>query len=589
MAGLIPQTFIDQLLDRVDIVDLIDSFVPLKKAGNNYKACCPFHGEKTPSFTVSQDKQFYHCFGCGAHGTAISFLMEYDHQEFRDAVKSLAQQVGMEIPNDGDHQQKPSAPKDGIDLYDLLSKVSHYYEQLLKSHPQATAAKDYLQARGLTGKIAKRYQLGFAPDAWDTVLKHFGSNAKTQEALMQVGLLSKNEKGRIYDRFRHRIIFPIQDYRGRMVGFGGRVMDDGEPKYLNSPETPVFHKGSELYGLYQAKGEIRKLNIALAVEGYMDVIALAQYDINVAVAALGTALTPSHLERLFRFTPKIIISFDGDRAGKKAAWRAMENSLSLLQDGRQVNFLFLPEGEDPDSMVRKIGKDAFMQLVQDAQPLSDFLLGSLQQEANLQTLEGRAKLANDSKAYVNKLPNGMLKTLLLEQITKITQIDTQVLNQNIVEPDKPAARPLRPVINTRNTRPMVKSKIRFAISLILQNPGLSRIAGDLNSFKESNEAGNILFAEIVETIRSHSGLNTASLIERFRSHAHFDALIKLSMAEVLESNEEVEPMFVSLIKDLNQELVNSKNQSEIDSLLQKDLSELTSQEKEKIKNHTFKT
>ena len=411
MAGRIPQHFIDQLLDRVDIVDLIDGFVPLKKAGANYKACCPFHSEKTPSFTVSQDKQFYHCFGCGANGTAITFLMEHNHQEFREAIETLAQQAGMEIPEEATSQNKSSQTKtkDGVDLYQLTQQVSTFYEQQLKLHPHAETAKIYLKDRGLTGEIAKRFHIGFAPDAWDTVMTQFGKDDKTIASLLQAGLLTKNEdKNRVYDKFRNRIMFPIEDYRGRLVGFGGRVMDNGEPKYLNSPETPIFHKGAELYGFYSARGEIRNQNLAIAVEGYMDVIALAQFDINIAVAALGTALTNTHLQRLFRITPNIAICFDGDRAGRQAAWRAMENALPLMEDGRSVKFLFLPQGEDPDSMVRQQGKEHFMSLLNDAIPLTDFLIDSLKSECNLDTLEGRAKLANECKPYIGKLPNGCL-------------------------------------------------------------------------------------------------------------------------------------------------------------------------------------
>lgn len=585
MAGLIPQEFIDQLLDRIDIVDLIDGFVPLKKAGANYKACCPFHGEKTPSFTVSRDKQFYHCFGCGAHGTAITFLMEHNNMEFRDAVQTMAQQAGMEIPEQGVSSNKKKSA-DGIDLYQLLTKVSQHYEQALKSHPQADAAKQYLQARGLTGAVAKQFQLGFAPDAWDTILDAFGKEKKSQAALHQAGLLSKNEKGRIYDRFRNRIMFPISDYRGRLVGFGGRVMGDGEPKYLNSPETPIFHKGSELYGLFQAKGDIRKHNLAIVVEGYMDVIALAQYDIKTAVAALGTALTPAHLERLFRFTPKVVICFDGDRAGKQAAWRALENALPLMQDGRQVNFLFLPEGEDPDSMVRKVGKDTFLRQIDQAQSLTDFLLQSLQQQSDLNTLEGRAKLASDSKAYVNKLPAGMLKNLLLEQITAITQIDATVLNQSIVAREAPKQAKNKPLAQSTNN-PIPLTKIRRAMALLLQNPSFNRIAGDTQLFVDNGKTGELLFAELIAILRQHQGLNTASLLERYRQHTHFNALQKLATIELYESKEEQEALFVALVKDIHDELHNASASGQIESLLQKNPADLTEEEKALLKSHRF--
>jgi len=525
MAGRIPQFFIDQLLDRVDIVDLIDGFVPLKKAGANYKACCPFHNEKSPSFTVSPDKQFYHCFGCGANGTAITFLMEHNHQEFRDAIETLAQQAGMEIPEEATSGAKPppTKTKDGIDLYELTKKAAEYYEQQLKTHPDAASAKEYLKNRGLTGQVAKKFQLGFAPDAWDTMLNEFGGNEKEREALLQVGLLTNNEeKKRIYDKFRHRIMFPITDYRGRLVGFGGRVMDSGEPKYLNSPETPIFHKGAELYGFFQAKGDIRQQNIVIAVEGYMDVIALAQFDINIAVAALGTALTSTHLQRLFRTTANIVVCFDGDRAGRQAAWRAMENALPLLQDGRNIKFLFLPQGEDPDSMVRKIGKEEFMDLAHNAMPLSEFLIDNLKQECDLSSLEGRAKLANDCKAYIQKLPNGMLKTLLMERVGKITNIQAEALNQSIETPNasqQPKQRQAQKP--TRDSQQL--SIIRRAISLLLQNPKLARTTGETDSFVEQNLPGHSLFVELIKSVTQNSGLNTASLLERFRENSHFSS------------------------------------------------------------------
>ena len=531
MAGRIPQYFIDQLLERIDIVDLIDGFVPLKKAGTNYKACCPFHGEKTPSFTVSPDKQFYHCFGCGANGTAITFLMEHNHQEFRDAIETLAQQAGMQIPEEAQTTNHSTNIKseNGIDLYQLSKTVSEFYELQLKQHPQAENAKTYLKKRGLTGEVAKRFQIGYAPDAWDTVLKQFGTDKKQQAALLQAGLLTKNEeKNRIYDKFRNRIMFPIEDYRGRLVGFGGRVMDQGEPKYLNSPETPIFHKGSELYGFYTARGEIKNNNLVIAVEGYMDVIALAQFEINIAVAALGTALTTTHLQRLFRTTSNIAICFDGDRAGRQAAWRAMENALPLMQDGRSIKFLFLPQGEDPDSMVRQHGKAEFMRLIDDAIPLTDFLIDSLKADCKLETLEGRAKLANECKPYISKLPNGILKKLIMERLSKITEIQAETLNQEITTRQTNSPRQQRPAIQRGSNAPQF-SLISRAISLVLQNPKIARTTGDIQPFIDSKLPGYDLFAEIVHQITHNSGLNTASLIERFRENKHINTLEKLAI------------------------------------------------------------
>jgi len=391
MAGRIPQHFIDQLLNRIDIVDLIDGYVPLKKAGANYKACCPFHNEKSPSFTVSPSKQFYHCFGCGANGTAISFLMEYDHMEFREAIESLASSAGMEIPEESQGLKPKQAVSEGIDLYQLMNQVNEFYQNQLRQHPAKQEAIDYLQKRELSGKTAKRFGIGFAPEGWNNLMSTLGVSAPAQKALLDTGMLTQNEKKRTYDRFRHRIMFPIHDHRGRVVGFGGRVLEQaepqpGNPKYLNSPETPIFHKGSELYGLFAARGGIKEADGVLVVEGYMDVVALAEAGINNAVATLGTATTAMHLQRLFRHTPNITFSFDGDRAGRAAAWKALETSLPSLQDGFQVSFLFLPDGEDPDTMVKKVGKQGFEKLIETATPLPDFLIDTLQQQAWLNWL-----------------------------------------------------------------------------------------------------------------------------------------------------------------------------------------------------------
>ena len=350
MAGQIPPQFIDELLSRVDIVDIIDARVPLKKAGKNLHACCPFHNEKTPSFTVSPDKQFYHCFGCGAHGTAIGFLMEYDQLSFPESIQELADTVGMQVPVTQQAALTPARQN----LYDLMDKVSRYYVHQLQNHPQRQAFQGYIQQRGLSAETVAAFDIGMAPDGWDNVLRTFGNNQQSQDQLFEAGMLIKNDKGRTYDRFRDRLMFPIRDRRGRVIAFGGRVIDaDGTPKYLNSPETPIFHKGQELYGLYQARKANRRLERILIVEGYMDVIALAQFGINNAVATLGTATTSEHLRQLIRSAPEIIFCFDGDRAGKEAAWRAAENAMPILGGNFELKFIFLPEGQDPDTMIRE--------------------------------------------------------------------------------------------------------------------------------------------------------------------------------------------------------------------------------------------
>ncbi|MEO0369271.1 MAG: DNA primase, partial [Pseudomonadota bacterium] len=443
MAGRIPQYFIDQLLNRTDLVDLIDGYVPLKKAGNNYKACCPFHNEKTPSFTVSPQKQFYHCFGCGQSGTAISFLMEYDHLEFREAIEKLASAAGLEIPEEAQGQQIPAPKTEGVDLYELMNEVNTFYQQQLRHHATKAAAVDYLLQRGLSGVIAKRFGLGFAPEGWDNLMSALGKSAPKQKALMTTGMLTSNDKGRTYDRFRARIMFPIEDHRGRVVGFGGRVLDQGEPKYLNSPETPIFHKGSELYGLYAARGAIKETGCVLIVEGYMDVVALAEAGIDHAVATLGTATTPMHLQRLFRHSENLVFAFDGDRAGRAAAWKALETCLPTMEDGRTVSFMFLPDGEDPDSMVKKVGTESFNKLIDHATPITDFLVNHLAEQADLTRLDGRAKMAKLAKPLITKLPRGILRQLVIESVAKLVNTSPSEL---IEQPAKSTQK-----INSRNT------------------------------------------------------------------------------------------------------------------------------------------
>jgi DNA primase len=413
---MIPQSFIQDLLSRVDIVDVVDRHVKLKRAGANYVACCPFHSEKTPSFTVSAPKQFYHCFGCGAHGTALGFLMEYSGLGFIDAVKELAQSVGMTVPEMRSEpvQRKADA---GDDLHGVLLKAAHFYRAQLK---EAAHAIDYLKRRGLSGEIAKRFGIGYAPAGWQGLGAVFPDyNAK---ALVAAGLVKVNEENRRYDVFRDRIIFPIVDVRGNVIGFGGRVLGDGEPKYLNSPETPIFEKGRELYGLYQARSAIRKAGRVIVVEGYMDVVALAQHGVEYAVATLGTATTPVHVQKLLRQADEVVFCFDGDDAGRRAAWRALENSLAHLADGKQVRFLFLPQGEDPDTYVRKAGKAAFETLMAGAPPLSRFLLDELTRRVDLSAAEGRAGFVHQAKPLLKQMPGNALRVQIVREVAALTRM-----------------------------------------------------------------------------------------------------------------------------------------------------------------------
>ena len=441
----IPQYFIDDLLSRLDIVEVVDSRVKLRKTGKNYSACCPFHKEKTPSFTVSPDKQFYYCFGCGASGTALGFVMEYEHLGFVDAVESLAGSVGLSVPR----EEATIAPqKSQQSLYGILARARTYYEQQLAEHPQRREAVNYLKNRGLTGVIARDFGLGYAPPGWDNLLVKLGLNEEDRQLLAESGMAIINEEsGRLYDRFRDRIMFPILDLRGRVIGFGGRILSsdkqpqspDGKqrgtgPKYLNSPETPIFHKGRELYGLYQALQQQRRPESLLVVEGYMDVIALAQFGIRNAVATLGTACGEEHLKLAFRHTSSIIFCFDGDNAGRKAAKRALENALPTMTDGRKIQFLFLPEGQDPDSLVRQIGPERFNHQLNLALPLEEFFFMAVAENIDTRTMEGRARMSKLAAPLLNKLPGGVFRELMFGQLAQRTGLSLDVLMELIHEP-----------------------------------------------------------------------------------------------------------------------------------------------------------
>ena len=434
MARL-PQAFIDQVLDRTDIVDVVDRRVKLKKAGKNYSACCPFHQEKTPSFSVNPEKQFYYCFGCGAGGNALGFLMDYERMEFREAIESLAQAAGMEMPAEEadatpqiDHQ-KP--------LYESMEKATRLYESLLRKHPTRGRVVDYLKQRGLSGEIARDFRLGFAPEGWDNLMSTLSSEEDIEHALT-AGLLIENDSGRKYDRFRDRVIFPIVNQRGKVIAMGGRVLGDGKPKYLNSPETPLFSKSHELYGLHHIRKFAKNLSRIVVVEGYMDVIALAQFGIHYAVATLGTSVGKPHLEMLFRRVDQVVFSFDGDEAGRKAAFRGMEAALPMMEDGRQVKFLFLPEGEDPDSVVRNKGSQHLEHLFDNADPLETFLFDQMTQGIDLETMDGKARLSKLVAPYINLIPDGVFKTLLFKALATRTDMDVESLRR-LREIEKPAA------------------------------------------------------------------------------------------------------------------------------------------------------
>ena len=434
MAGLIPQSFIDDLLDRVDIVDVVDSRVKLKRSGKNYSACCPFHEEKTPSFTVSPEKQFYYCFGCGASGNALGFVMDYERLSFPEAVEQLARITGLDVPREVQTEAEIKREQERKSIYQLLEKADEFYQQQLRHHPSKHLAVNYLKGRGLDGKTAKAYGVGFAPPGWDNLLKALGNSDDDKHLLIEGGMLIHQEQEKkLYDRFRHRIMFPIRDTRGRVIGFGGRVLGDDKPKYLNSPETPVFHKGQELYGLYEARLAYRDLPRLLVVEGYMDVVSLAQFGIGYGVATLGTACGPDHLDRAFKYTNEVVFCFDGDKAGRSAALRALDASLETMVDGRTVKFLFLPEGEDPDTLVRQIGPEKFERMVELAVPLEDYLFDAVADGLNIRTMEGRATFSKRAAPLLDRLPKGVFRELMFESLATRTGLNRRVLDELVLE------------------------------------------------------------------------------------------------------------------------------------------------------------
>ncbi len=552
MTGRIPEKFVDELLTRIDIVDVIDSRVPLRRAGKDYKACCPFHEEKTPSFTVSQDKQFYHCFGCGVHGSVIGFLMEYEHMSFPEAVEELAGRAGLLVPRESRGAlAAPARVDDLATTTDLLVRADRYYRRQLREHPQAQEAVAYLKGRGLSGEIAAEFGLGFAPEGWDNLARTLGSDPVSQQALVDAGLVVKKDNGGYYDRFRGRIMFPIHDYRGRLIGFGGRVLGQGEPKYLNSPETALFHKGRELYGLFRAREALRRENRALVVEGYMDVVALAQFGLDYAVATLGTATTRDHLERLFRYTPEVVFCFDGDRAGRDAAWRALGNALPTLHEGRQVSFLFLPESEDPDTLIRKEGLEAFAARLQTAVSLPDYLFQTLAADIDLGRLDGRARLVELARPLLSNVPQGALRELMAARLAEISLLAPQKLSSLLEKPLPPT----RKVAAARRASQDagVPSLVQTALALLLQHPRLGQLVGDPQPFLALDGKGIPLLVELMRLLNGQADLNTGSIIEHFRDSKYILHIGRLAAREHPMHQQDVEAEFLDLLRQLRRE------------------------------------
>ena len=514
MPGRIPRSFIDELLSRIDIVEVVDEYVPLKKAGRDYKACCPFHAEKTPSFTVSQPKQFYHCFGCQAHGTVIGFLMDYAHMEFVDAVDGLARRVGLEVPREVD----ASAARESTQpVYDLLARASAYFQRQLRHHPRAGRVVDYLKSRGVSGDIAAHFKVGFAPPGWDNIVRELGGAESDKRLLLSAGLAIERSAGGIYDRFRDRVIFPILDRRGRAVGFGGRVLEqDDTPKYLNSPETPVFHKGREIYGLSQARAAKPNQDRVIVVEGYMDVVALAQHCVSNVVATLGTAATEDHLSQLYRIWPDVVFCFDGDEAGRRAAWRALETALPLMRDGHQALFMFLPEGEDPDTLVRAEGAEQFAHRVDRAVSLGTFMFDRLEAQVDLDTIDGRSRLHELARPLLARLPRGSFERLVRKRLVEVTGIDASDLTK--LSKGTRGTRRTKGRVVPRGKPAGPISPVRKAITLLIQYPELASAAQNPERFREIDLAGAPLLLELIELLAEKPNLTTGALIERFRGH-----------------------------------------------------------------------
>ncbi|MCK6262301.1 DNA primase [Vibrio sp. ZSDE26] len=544
MAGHIPRSFIDDLLARLDIVDIVDARVKLKKKGKNYGACCPFHNEKTPSFSVSQEKQFYHCFGCGAHGNAIDFMMEYERLEFVEAIDELASFLGLEVPREqrsGGFSNQPSAnSEEKRNLYDLMGSIAQFYRNQLK----ASSSKDainYLKDRGLSGEIVQKFGIGYVADEWDLVRKNFGQQPKAQDMLVSGGMLIENDKGNRYDRFRGRVMFPIHDRRGRVIGFGGRVLGDGTPKYLNSPETPIFHKGKELYGLYEVLQAYREPPQILVVEGYMDVVALAQYGVDYSVASLGTSTTGDHLQVLFRQTSTVVCCYDGDRAGREAAWRALENALSYLKSGNILKFLFLPDGEDPDSYIRKHGQEAFEVEVQQAVPLSRYLFDHLVAQVDMGNNEGKAALEALAIPLINKVPDASMQAQLLKILGQKTGI-----YKKPVLPKESESRP-------QPHKEIKRTPMREVIALLIQNPSYADMVPDLSSVRELSLPGLNLLIEVLEYCRTNPHINTGQLLEQWRNSKNEALLSRLAGWEIPTDEDNQEDIFLdSLDKILAQ-------------------------------------
>jgi DNA primase len=541
MPGRIPQSFVDELIARADIVEVIGGRVALKKAGREYKACCPFHNEKTASFWVSPEKQFYHCFGCGAHGTALGFLMQYDQLPFPEAVEDLAGRFGLTVPHEGGVAPARAPVDDLAPLYELLARVAAFYAACLKSSTRAGA---YAEKRGLTAATIGDFQIGYAPDAWDELMREFGGNPEQRRQLATAGLIIERGNGSegFYDRFRDRLMFPIRDSRGRVIAFGGRILDQGEPKYLNSPETALFHKGKELYGLYEWRRARQSSKRLLVVEGYMDTVRLHQAGVSYAVATLGTATTPEHLRRAFRLVSELVFCFDGDRAGRAAAWRALQNVLPQVREGREIRFLFLPDGEDPDSLVGREGGAAFEARLRDALPLSEYLIAQLKSEADLSHTDGKAHFVALARPLLEKIAPGVYRELLIERISQVLGIASPRLQQWLTDAHSPRApEPQRAASKPPGSARIAAERggrgslLTQAIALLLHSPSAAAAVDAVQRAALAGLAqpGIAVLCELLEEQRVRPAQSMAQTLERWRDRAEYRRLCELAASEPL--------------------------------------------------------
>lgn len=550
MAERIPQAVIDQLLSSTDIIDLIDSYVPLKKLGANYKACCPFHEENSPSFVVSPQKQIFHCFGCGVGGNALSFLMSYDNLSFFEALELLAKRVGLTLPKQSFNKTK-SAQKQKVseDLYQVMLRASQFYQSQLREHPLAKKAKEYLIQRGLSGEVAQKFKIGFAPEGWDNLAKHLATKCALSD-LKEAGLVTQKDARSSYDRFRDRIMFPIRNRQGKTIAFGGRVIDEGEPKYLNSPETPIFHKSNELYGLYELLQSVRQPDYIIIVEGYMDVVALVQHGVNQVVGTLGTATTSQHLQLLLRYTDKIIFCFDGDKAGRKAAERALETALPLVNPEKSLRFMFLASGEDPDSLIREQGRKEFIKQLDGAQSLSEFFVQHLISNIDISLADDRAKLISLSLYYLKQVSSQQLQHVLAQEIANKARLSFAQLQEMLQSSSSGDSKNSKnnqlqpmPVQNTAST-------LQKAIAITLQHP---EYAAQLEFTLPTHTVGHKLLAQLLEMTRDNPKITTAMLLESWRDQPEFKHLMKLSGLALLIDGESLQKELSDALMKISQE------------------------------------